>query len=41
MFQIHDILVWIRIRLGLMYPDPDSGPDPATFAIDLQDANKN
>jgi hypothetical protein len=23
-----------------MYPDPDADPDPAIFAIDLQDANK-
>jgi hypothetical protein len=43
--RTHDILVWIRIRirgsecLWLMYPDPDSDPDPAIFVIDLQDAN--
>ncbi len=47
--RIHDILVWIRIRmrsadpcLWLMDPDPDSDPDPdpSIFIIDLQDANK-
>jgi hypothetical protein len=31
-FRIHDILVWIRIRI--------LDPDPAIFVIDLQDANK-
>jgi hypothetical protein len=42
-FRIHDILVWIRIRtpcLTLMDPDLDADPDPATFVIDLQEANK-
>jgi hypothetical protein len=44
--RIHDISVWIRIRirgsecLRLMDPDPDSDPDPAIFVIGLQDANK-
>jgi hypothetical protein len=31
-FRIHDILVWIRIRI--------LDPDPAIFVIDLQDASK-
>ncbi len=49
--RIHDILVWIRIRMRgsmwLMDPDPDSDPDPnaypdtAIFIINLQEANKN
>ncbi len=29
-----------RIHARLMDPDPDSDPDPAIFAIDLQDTNK-
>jgi hypothetical protein len=38
--------LWIRIRRPmplLMNPDldPDADPDPATFAIDLQDVDKN
>ncbi len=33
-FRIHDILVWIRIRILIL------DPDPAIFVIDLQDANK-
>ncbi len=38
-FQIHDILMWIRIRIrGVCLPLMD--PDPAIFVIDLQDANK-
>jgi hypothetical protein len=42
-FRIHDILVWIRIRMrirGSMPVDPDSDPNPAIFFIDLQDAKK-
>ncbi len=50
-FRIHDILVWIRIRIcgsmplmgngsGSEDPNLDSDPDPAIFVIDLQDANK-
>ncbi len=46
-FRIHDILVWIRIRIrGSMPltlppdPDPDADADPAIFVIDLQDTNK-
>jgi hypothetical protein len=50
--QIHNILVWIRIRSsgsmsltngsGDSDPDvdPDADPDPSIFIIDLQDANK-
>jgi hypothetical protein len=40
--QIHNILVWIRIRgsMPLMDPDPDLDLDPAIFVINLQDANK-
>jgi hypothetical protein len=41
--RIHDILVWIRIRirgsLHLTIMDPDPEPDPAIFVIDFQDAN--
>ena len=49
MLRIHDILVWIRIRIGSADPclelmDPDSDPeadaDPAIFVTDLQDANQ-
>jgi hypothetical protein len=47
-FRIHDILVWIRIRIhGSMPLTNGSGsgswildPDPAIFVIDLQDASK-
>ncbi len=35
--QIHDILVWIRIRGSMPLTN---GPDPAIFVIDLQEANK-
>jgi hypothetical protein len=40
--QIHDILVWIRIR-GSMPLTNGFGldPDPAIFVIDLQDITKN
>ncbi len=43
--RIHDILVWIRIRIwirGFMPLNNESGSDPdlAIFVIDLQDANK-
>ncbi len=34
--RIHDILVWIRIRILIRILDPNS----AIFVIDLQDANK-
>ncbi len=37
-FRIHDILVWIRSRGSMRLIIMD--PDPAIFAIDLQDANK-
>jgi hypothetical protein len=46
-FRIHDILVWIRIRIRGSMPltngsgsTVDSDPDPAIFVINLQDANK-
>jgi hypothetical protein len=43
--RIHDILVWMRIRIrGSMLQrlvEPDANPDPSIFIIDLQDANKN
>jgi hypothetical protein len=32
--RIHDILLWIRIRILIL------DPDPAIFVIDLQDAKK-
>ncbi len=35
--QIHDILVWIRIRGSMPLTN---GPDPAIFVIDLQEAKK-
>jgi hypothetical protein len=41
--RIHDILVWIRIRIRGSMPlinDPDADPDPSLFITDLQDANK-
>ncbi len=39
--RIHDILVWIRIWIrGSMPLTTVMDPDPAIFAIDLQDANK-
>jgi hypothetical protein len=45
--RIHDILVWIRIRIWIRGsmpltndPDPDADSDPAIFVIDLQDANR-
>jgi hypothetical protein len=44
---IHEFLVriWVRIQIrGSVHltkdPNPYSDPDPAIFAIDLQDANK-
>jgi hypothetical protein len=43
-FRIHDILVWIRIRIcGSMPLTNGSGswdPYPAIFVIDFQDASK-
>jgi hypothetical protein len=44
--RIHDILVWIRIRIRgsmplLMDPDSDADLDPSIFIIVLQDAKKN
>ncbi len=40
-FRIHDILVWIRIRIrGSMPLTMDPDPYPAIFVTDLQDANK-
>jgi len=47
--RIHDIFVWIRMRIRgsiplMNGPNPDSDPfatpDPSIFIIDLQDANK-
>jgi hypothetical protein len=40
--RIHDILMWIRIRVWIIgsMPLTNADPDPAIFVIDLQDANK-
>jgi hypothetical protein len=40
--RIHDILMWIRIRIWILgsMPLPHADPDPSIFIIDLQDANK-
>ncbi len=35
-FQIRDILVWIRILGGIRTSDPDRAPDPALLVTDLQ-----
>jgi hypothetical protein len=40
MLRIHDILVWIRIRIRGSMPLTKMDPDPDVFIIDLQDANK-
>jgi hypothetical protein len=40
--RIHDILLWIRIRIRGSMPltnGSGSGSDPSIFTIDLQDAN--
>ena len=40
-FQIHDILGWIRIRGSMPLTNgPDLDPDPAIYIINLQDACK-
>jgi hypothetical protein len=38
--RIHDILVWIRIRIRRSMPLMDTDPDPSIFIIDLKDAKK-
>jgi hypothetical protein len=45
--RIHDILVWIQIRIWIRGSMPLTNgsermrnPDPASFVLDLQEANK-